>query len=193
MRKKSLYRPLALVSLLFTCSGCATLGGNVKGDFSCKAPTGDCAATSVIDERATRAAITGVMTSLAGQQAAAHPDANRLKVVLAAFRDAQGRQHAARVVEVALPDPIAKRFRDPASRREVARALANAVAAVRHQQRVTTAVPQSQSVISALPDVLTAPSQHAPAGGPGLSLSPGRVPQLEDPGKAPGAAKEVKP
>src|SRR3546814_12603858 len=45
-----------------------------------------------------------------------------LKVVLAAYRDAQGRNHAARVVEVPLPEPAGAQFQDPASRREVARA-----------------------------------------------------------------------
>src|SRR3546814_16443351 len=56
------------------------------------------------------------------------------KVVLAAYRDAQGRNHAARVVEVPLPEPAGAQFQDPASRREVARALARAVAAAREPQ-----------------------------------------------------------
>ena len=33
-------------------SGCASLGGNVKGDFTCKAPDGICAPSSMIDDRA---------------------------------------------------------------------------------------------------------------------------------------------
>ena len=33
-------------------SGCATLGGNVKGDFTCHAPDGICAPSSTIDDRA---------------------------------------------------------------------------------------------------------------------------------------------
>ncbi|MEP9404302.1 TraV family lipoprotein [Sphingomonas silueang] len=33
-------------------SGCATLGGNVKGSFACVAPEGICAPSSVIDDRA---------------------------------------------------------------------------------------------------------------------------------------------
>ena len=33
-------------------SGCATLGGNVKGDFACRAPDGMCAPTSKIDDQA---------------------------------------------------------------------------------------------------------------------------------------------
>jgi conjugal transfer pilus assembly protein TraV len=34
-------------------SGCATLGGNVAGTFSCRAPTGSCAPTTHIDQKAT--------------------------------------------------------------------------------------------------------------------------------------------
>jgi conjugal transfer pilus assembly protein TraV len=40
---------LAVISLL---GGCATLGGNVKGDFSCPAPDGVCAPSHSIDDRA---------------------------------------------------------------------------------------------------------------------------------------------
>ena len=45
---------LAAVSLaaLAILNGCATLGGNVKGSFSCQAPDGICAPSSTIDDRA---------------------------------------------------------------------------------------------------------------------------------------------
>ena len=49
-------RSAALLGLLLATSGCAVLGGNVKGNFSCRAPEGDCAPTSVIDGRATETA-----------------------------------------------------------------------------------------------------------------------------------------
>lgn len=39
-------------SLLLLASGCASLGGNVKGSFSCAAPDGICAPSSSIDDRA---------------------------------------------------------------------------------------------------------------------------------------------
>ena len=193
MGRIAIHRPLALAALLIASSGCAVLGGNVKGSFSCKAPAGDCAPTSVIDERATRAASVETATMLVQRQAEPKPDADRLRVVLAAFRDAQGRTHEARVVEVPLPDPIGKHFKDPASRREVARALARVVAAARLPQEQAVPVPDPESTISALPDVLTAPSQHAPAGGPGPSLSPSRVPHLEHQAEAPVAAESPKP
>lgn len=193
MGKIAIHRPLALVALILASSGCAMLGGNVKGSFSCKAPAGDCAPTSVIDERATRAASAETATMLVQRQAEPKPDADRLRVVLAAFRDAQGRNHEARVVEVPLPDPIGTHFKDPASRREVARALARVAAAARLPQDPVPPAPDPEQTISALPDVLTAPSQHAPAGGPGPSLSPSRVPHLDHPAEAPVAAESPKP
>lgn len=193
MRKKSLYRPLALVSLLFACSGCATLGGNVKGSFTCQAPAGNCAPTSVIDEGATRAALTRNLATLAEHQAAPRRGEEHLKVVLSAVRDAQGRLHEARIVTVRLPDPLAERFRDPPNRNEIARNLARAIAALRQRQDEALAVSDPEPTISALPDVLTAPSQHAPAGGPGPSLSPSRVPHPDHPVDAAIPRKVVKP
>lgn len=196
MGKIAIYRPLALAALVLASSGCAMLGGNVKGSFTCKAPAGDCAPTSVIDERATHS--TGsegppLARRQADTPADRGPGADRLRVVLAAFRDAQGRTHEARVVEVPLPDPIGTHFKDPASRREVARALARVAAAARLPQDQAVPAPDPEPTISALPDVLTAPSQHAPAGGPGPSLSPSRVPHLEHQAEAPVAAESPKP
>lgn len=196
MGKIAIPRPLALAALVLASSGCAMLGGNVKGSFTCKAPAGDCAPTSVIDERATRSAgseAPSLARRPADTPADRGPGADRLSVVLAAFRDAQGRTHEARVVEVPLPDPIDKHFKDPASRREVARALARVAAAARLPQDQAVPAPDPEPTISALPDVLTAPSQHAPAGGPGPSLSPSRVPHLEHPAEAPVAAESPKP
>lgn len=40
--------------LLAALTGCVGLGGNVRGDFTCRAPRGDCAPTRVIDEKAAR-------------------------------------------------------------------------------------------------------------------------------------------
>ena len=190
MGRIAIHRPLALAAILLANSGCAMLGGNVKGSFTCKAPAGDCAPTSVIDERATRSA-SSEAPPLAQRPADSGTD--RLRVVLAAFRDAQGRTHEARVVEVPLPDPIGKHFKDPASRREVARALARVAAAARVPQDQAVPAPDPEPTISALPDVLTAPSQHAPAGGPGPSLSPSRVPHLEHPAEAPITPESPKP
>ena len=46
---RCLIAPGALVLL----AGCMTLGGHVRGDFTCRAPGGTCAPTSIIDGRAT--------------------------------------------------------------------------------------------------------------------------------------------
>jgi conjugal transfer pilus assembly protein TraV len=171
-------RSAALLGLLLATSGCAVLGGNVKGNFSCRAPEGDCAPTSVIDGRATETAGEKADDLPAQRPMATTSTSGTLKVVLAAYRDAQGRNHAARVVEVPLPEPAGAQFQDPASRREVARALARAVAAAREPQGIAPppATDMTDHTNSVLPDVLTAPLQHAPAGGPGTASLPPRVP-----------------
>lgn len=179
MRSSShLRRPALLLGLLLATSGCTVLGGNVKGNFSCRAPAGDCAPTSVIDGRATATAGERADDLAAQRPVAAASTSGSLKVVLAAYRDAQGRSHAARVVEVPLPEPAGAQFQDPASRREVARALARAVAAAREPQGIAPppVADAPDTTNSALPDVLTAPLQHAPAGGPGTAPLPPRVP-----------------
>ncbi|UVI38253.1 conjugal transfer protein TraV [Qipengyuania spongiae] len=48
------HRILASACLAVLTSGCATFGTNVEGDFTCRAPKGDCAPSQVIDARATR-------------------------------------------------------------------------------------------------------------------------------------------
>lgn len=41
-----------MLGLLAATSGCTTLGGNISGDFACRAPSGSCAPMSAIDDRA---------------------------------------------------------------------------------------------------------------------------------------------
>ena len=173
-------RSAALLGLLLATSGCAVLGGNVKGNFSCRAPEGDCAPTSVIDGRATETVGERTDAPPVQRPVATTSTSGTLKVVLAAYRDAQGRNHEARVVEVPLPESASAHFQDPASRRDVARALARAVATAREPQdeAPTPATDTTDHTNSALPDVLTAPLQHAPAGGPGTAPLPPRVPHL---------------
>ena len=47
-------RILASACLAVLTSGCATFGTNIEGDFTCRAPKGDCAPSQVIDARATK-------------------------------------------------------------------------------------------------------------------------------------------
>ena len=52
-RVNELHRTGAVIAIsAVALSGCATLGGNVKGSFACRAPDGICAPTSTIDDRA---------------------------------------------------------------------------------------------------------------------------------------------
>ena len=44
--------PAALLAATASLSACATLGGNVKGDFTCRAPDGICAPSTTIDDAA---------------------------------------------------------------------------------------------------------------------------------------------
>src|SRR3546814_3526052 len=89
-------RSAALLGLLLATSGCAVLGSNVKGNFSCRAPEGDCAPTSVIDGRATETAGEKADAPQVQRPVANTSTSGTLKVVLAAYRDAQGRNHADR-------------------------------------------------------------------------------------------------
>lgn len=195
-------RLAALAALVVITSGCTVLGGNVKGSFSCRAPEGNCAPTSVIDEAATQAS---GKTPEAMRQPSARiqPEISkgRLRVVLAAYRDADGRTHEARVVEVPLPTSAASQFQDPASRREVARALARAVSAARHPESAAEpprpvgppADLPADPTTTAVPDVLTAPLQHAPAGGPGTASLPARVPHPDAHHEEPAPRKGQQP
>ena len=103
-------------------AACATLlGGNVKGNFSCSAPGGTCAPSTVIDDTAlamiqnarpmTPAArpwsqppMRGEGKVIAANNGMAHRDRRVLKVVFPSFVDQRGYLHEARVVH-AVADP----------------------------------------------------------------------------------------
>lgn len=192
------FRPITLVALAATIAGCATLGGNVKGDFDCRAPEGSCAPTMLIDSaaigeagnRTTSGAATNRPPSPLGSRQA---DARSLRIVIAAHRDAAGRDHEARVVHVALPDHPAEHWHAPRSTGEVLRALGGA--GENAQTPLPPAGPQSVPVITPLPlqlpEVLVIPSQAPEAqagalapvtGASGRPPSPGRVPHPHSPG-----------
>lgn len=59
-----------MLGLLAATSGCTTLGGNVSGDFACRAPSGSCAPMSAIDDRAveTLAALNDSSLGATGEQ-----------------------------------------------------------------------------------------------------------------------------
>lgn len=174
-RLRNLACAIGAASLL---CGCATLGGNVEGNFACRAPEGSCAPTSLIDVQA---------TGLAGQEeqpiasVPSQSSAGRsLRIVLAAHRDEAGREHEARVVHVVLPEPAAEGWRQPSGTGELLRAIGQAVARAPEPEAST-----QNSPLPDLPDQLFLPSQPGPAipgaaapepGAPGRNASPGRVP-----------------
>ena len=174
----------ALAGIALAIGGCTTLGGNVKGDFACRAPEGSCAPTSAIDEQATKA------MQPQGANAPSSPPANgrTLRVVLAAWRDANGREHEARVVHVPLVEKPASNWRAPLSTGDVLRALGRASQnppAATDTGDATGADTVPSSLPQQLPDILVIPSQGASElpgasapvpGAPGRSPSPGRVP-----------------
>jgi len=108
--------PAAAVLAALPLAACATLlGGNVKGSFSCSAPGGSCAPSTVIDDSAlamiqnarpmTPAArpwsqppMRGDGKVIAASNSLVHRDRRVLKVVFPAFVDQRGFLHEARVV-----------------------------------------------------------------------------------------------
>ncbi|BDW82255.1 hypothetical protein MACH24_16930 [Erythrobacter sp. Dej080120_24] len=175
----------ATATFALMIAGCATLGGNVKGDFSCRAPEGSCAPTSMIDDAATRAS---QAERPSHAPARAHGSGDRgLRIVLAGYRDEGGRIHEARVVHVVLPDRAAERWRVPRSTGDVLRALAHPAEADVGPAAAAEARPFRHSNPSPKqpPDVLVIPSQdltelpgaNAPdPGASGRPPSPGQVP-----------------
>ena len=174
----------ALTSLALTIGGCTTLGGNVKGDFACRAPEGSCAPTSAIDEQATKA----LQPQGANAPSSSPANGRTLRVVLAAWRDGNGREHEARVVLVPLAEKPASSWRAPLSTGDVIRALGRAgqnPPAATDTGDATGADNVPSSLPQQLPDVLVIPSQGAPelpgasapvTGAPGRPPSPGQVP-----------------
>ena len=175
----------ATATFALMIAGCATLGGNVKGDFSCRAPEGSCAPTSMIDDAATRAS---QAERPSHAPARAHGSGDRgMRIVLAGYRDEGGRIHEARVVHVVLPDRAAERWRVPRSTGDVLRALAHPAEADVGPAAAAEARPFRHSNPSPKqpPDVLVIPSQdltelpgaNAPdPGASGRPPSPGQVP-----------------
>lgn len=120
-RHRSAGPAVAMLSAL-PLAACATfLGGNVKGNFSCSAPGGTCAPSTVIDDTAlamiqnarpmTPAArpwsqppMRGDGKVIAANNGMAHRDRRVLKVVFPSFVDQRGYLHEARVVH-AVADP----------------------------------------------------------------------------------------
>ncbi|MEM8633979.1 MAG: hypothetical protein AAGF33_03285 [Pseudomonadota bacterium] len=125
-----------------------------------------------------------------GADASSSPPANgtTMRVVLAAWRDANGREHEARVVHIPLAEKPASDWRAPLSTGDVLRALGRSSQSqpgTDDTDDATSAVTAPSSLPQQLPDLLVIPSQGAPElpgasapdqGAPGRPPSPGRVP-----------------
>lgn len=172
MRRLLTIRMSVACAALLAASGCATLGGNVKGSFACRAPEGTCAPTSQIDQ----AAAAGANVESRPPAAAGYREGARtLRIVIAGYRDAEGRSHEPRIVHAVLPEPAWTGWREPQDRGAIARDLARTLAPSADERSSAPAepVPTSPEFLdpSLLPDALVSPSQPVPAE-PG-SLPPG--------------------
>jgi hypothetical protein len=96
------------IASLFLLNACTTFGTNVEGDFSCTAPSGTCAPSSVIDDEAlaliSGAADVPVRYTPTASLASAAPSGaiwqgnKAVKIVFPSFVDEKGRFHEVAVV-----------------------------------------------------------------------------------------------
>lgn len=105
-------RFLASACLAVLTSGCATFGTNIEGDFTCRAPKGDCAPSQVIDARATKdlSATGPVQDGLRPPVSVASGDQARtsertLKIVFPAHIDETGTLHDDAVAWAVVENP----------------------------------------------------------------------------------------
>ncbi len=164
-------RMLAIPLLSLLASGCAGLGGNVAGSFSCRAPTGDCAPSHVIDARATdelgrtpaptydaarkRAGITG--------SDAARTTERTIRIVFPAHVDEAGVLHDESVAWAVVERPqwtgtlrAQDRADQPSAMRTMRRQLKNA------QARGVAAPPKGQDDPAAMPGEASLAESLAP-------------------------------
>lgn len=95
-------RWLLVSACLAMLEGCASMGGNVKGNFICRAPDGICSPTSNIDDQAIASMTGGEAAGAVARvvMPAAPQSAGSLKVVLPARTDRFGRWRDQTVVFV---------------------------------------------------------------------------------------------
>ena len=106
------HRILASACLAVLTSGCATFGTNIEGDFTCRAPKGDCAPSQVIDARATKdlSATGTVQDGLRPPVSVASGDQGRtsertLRIVFPAHIDETGTLHDDAVAWAVVENP----------------------------------------------------------------------------------------
>jgi conjugal transfer pilus assembly protein TraV len=102
---------LACAGLGGLLSGCATFGTNVEGDFSCRAPKGDCAPTRIIDAAATGTDISGRSRDTARVRVGVASDdtsrtqERKLRIIFPAHVDESGTLHDEAVAWAIVENP----------------------------------------------------------------------------------------
>lgn len=154
------HRILASACLAVLTSGCATFGTNVEGDFTCRAPKGDCAPSQVIDARATKdlSATGPVQDGLRPPVPVASGDQGRtsertLRIVFPAHIDETGTLHDDAVAWAVVENPRwaaelrrkAGEDTAPPLMRQLRRQLKAAQAKSVHLNEATTLPPAEQS------------------------------------------------
>ncbi|WP_240334386.1 TraV family lipoprotein [Sphingobium estronivorans] len=170
-------RPITALLSLGLLSGCAGLGGNIKGSFACAAPDGICAPSAVIDDRAL-AMITadpsadampaGPYLEQRGKPSSAHSAAVQspgtlvtagatrtgervMRVVFPAYIDERGRLHEASAVHAVVAQgewQSARASSEPAPTR-------NALAAAPNMPNLSEAVDRADTPLAVDPTLLT--------------------------------------
>lgn len=170
----------AMITSVLACllsTGCASLGGNVKGSFACAAPDGICAPSAVIDDRAL-AMITDDpsatptpagpyeeqrKSSAAAKVAAAEPvrmavsaDATRsrervMRIVFPAFIDEGGRLHEASAIRTVVAQGEWQSAPEP----QEAVLPRNALSAAPQMQSLADAVARDEPTLAVDPDLPT--------------------------------------
>lgn len=114
--------PFTVAVACLPLAGCMSLSGNIKGSFSCSAPGGTCAPSSVIDDRAlalisgaedvgpagpaTPARQSGDALRVAGAATVTRTNQKILKIVFPAHVDAHGRYHETAAIRTVVDDGI---------------------------------------------------------------------------------------
>ena len=172
MAKLLAFSALALTTLAL--SGCASLGGNIKGSFDCRAPGGTCAPTSAIDAEATgqHSATFYSKNSMPRPSALA---GSMLRVVLAGYRDDEGRTHESRVVHIALPDSASAAYQAPKNAADIGKAIARGIGGHQDQDKNQRYKQEQVSQETKIPNPFPMPKALFPPL-PALEAEPGVLP-----------------
>ena len=167
--KKSVLLIALAAPLLGLTAGCTTLNGSVKGQFSCLPAQGNCKPTSVIDAEA-RAQMVEALKQLRKQAHAQQADTATIKVMLAAYTDAQGRYHEAKAIHVPVTRRASEQFTALPKARTILQVLSERIQKIKSQKPVS---PQTESEPADSPQLPDGASPDAKPSGPeGSGLHP---------------------